>query len=353
MLAVVPHMLGFHPDRSLVVLGIGGRRQQVRVTFRYDLPDPPDPDLAADIVGHAADVLARQHITAAIIVGYGSGPLVTPLADLLRRELPQAGIAVRELLRAESGRYWSYLCQEPSCCPADGVPFDVGTHPAARELSAVGGTVHPNRAALAATLATLPAAAAPMRRATDRALSRAGDMVAAAAASGGAAGRLLIPAGRDAVAEAIACYRDGRRITDWDQLAWLSVTLADLRVRDDAWARMDPAFSAPHQRLWTDLVRRARPEYVPAPASLLAFTAWQVGAGALAVAALDRALAADPRYSMALLLAEAIQAGLPPSAARLPMTPEEVAASYAGTLRGPGPQPAGPWRPVPGPGEAR
>ena len=32
---------------------------------------------------------------------------------------------------------------------------------------------------------------------------------------------------------------------------------------------------------------------------------------------------------MALLLLDAVSAGLPPSAARLPMTPEEVAASYA------------------------
>ena len=45
--------------------------------------------------------------------------------------------------------------------------------------------------------------------------------------------------------------------------------------------------------------------------------------------ALDRALEADPRYSMALLLRDTIDAGTPPSLARLPMTPEEVAASYA------------------------
>ena len=44
--------------------------------------------------------------------------------------------------------------------------------------------------------------------------------------------------------------------------------------------------------------------------------------------ALDRALADDPRYSMATLLRQVITAGAPPSLARLPMTPEEVAASY-------------------------
>jgi hypothetical protein len=45
--------------------------------------------------------------------------------------------------------------------------------------------------------------------------------------------------------------------------------------------------------------------------------------------ALDRALDADPAYSMALLLRDLIDAGAAPAMARLPMTPEEVAASYA------------------------
>lgn len=56
--------------------------------------------------------------------------------------------------------------------------------------------------------------------------------------------------------------------------------------------------------------------------------AWQSGNGALANVALDRALADDPGYSMASLLRQVIDSGAPPSLARLPMTPEEVAASY-------------------------
>jgi Domain of unknown function (DUF4192) len=91
---------------------------------------------------------------------------------------------------------------------------------------------------------------------------------------------------------------------------------------------MDPGHSGAHQRLWTDVVRRAQPGYVAAPAALLAFVAWQSGDGALANVALDRAQADDPRYSMAALLRQVISAGAPPSLARLPMTPEEVAASY-------------------------
>jgi hypothetical protein len=91
---------------------------------------------------------------------------------------------------------------------------------------------------------------------------------------------------------------------------------------------MDPEHQGAHLRLWTDLTRLARPGFVAAPASLLAFVAWQAGDGALANVALDRALADNARYSMALLLREALDSGAPPSMARLPMTPEEVAAAY-------------------------
>jgi hypothetical protein len=82
-------------------------------------------------------------------------------------------------------------------------------------------------------------------------------------------------------------------------------------------------------------VPRARPGHVAAAASLCAFVAWQCGNGALANIALDRALADQPRYSMAHLLRQVIGSGAPPEVARLPMTPEEVAASYD-DLEGPG-----------------
>ncbi len=140
--------------------------------------------------------------------------------------------------------------------------------------------------------------------------------------------RSTLAEGLAEVGAMIAAYRAGGSYATDYQVAWVTVTLQDLRVRDDAWARMDPAHADAHRRLWTDVTRRAQPGYVAAPAALLAFVAWQSGDGALANVALDRALADDPRYSMGLLLRQVITAGAPPSLARLPMTPEEVAASY-------------------------
>jgi len=335
LLRLVPHLLGFMPEASLIVIGVAPPRDRIQVTLRYDLPDPPAADLAAEIAAHALGVLSAQRLTAAVAVGYGPEPLVTPVARELREAAWQAGIDVREFLRVADGRYWSYVCGNKKCCPAEGVPFDAtAADPAEAEaLAAVGDRVLATRAALAARVAPLGGLAREsMRQATRRAEQHIAQLLGKVRRSGrlGAARHMIASEGLAAVGAMITRYREGGRFTSDDEVARLTVALRDLRVRDDAWARMDPGHSDAHQRLWTDVVQRAQPGYTAAPAALLAFVAWQSGDGALANVALDRALADDPRYSMALLLRQVITAGAPPALARLPMTPEEVAASYAG-----------------------
>ena len=324
LLAVIPFLLGFTPTDSLVVIGSANPLGRIRVALRYDLPDPPDAELAGEIAAHATAVLARQHATSAVITGYGPGRLVTPVADAVRQAAARTGVILRDVLRVEGGRYWSYLCREPSCCPSDGVQFEAAGHPAARLLTGVGLAVLSGRAELAATIAPVTGAEAEAMAEATRRAERAGTRLIA----GGGPAALDAP-GLAAVRSAIEVYRRGGSVTAAVGHAWLALVLTRLRIRDDAWARMDPAHHREHGRLWTGLVRRAQPGYVAAPACLLAVTAWQGGDGALANVALDRALADHPGYSMALLLRDALASGVPPSAAAPPMTPEEVADSYA------------------------
>jgi uncharacterized protein DUF4192 len=327
VLAVVPVLLGFQPANSVVVMGTDRLHGEVRLTLRYDLPDPA---LAGAVARHAVSVLSAQRIPAALAVGYGPEHLVSPVAEALRDLAPRAGITMTELLRVEGQRYWSYVCADPSCCPPEGIPFDVTDHPAARAMAAEGARVLASREELAATVRPVTGDAAErMRTATQDAEEHVAKAVEKVARSGrkAAVRRLIAAIGLTAVTEAISRYRDGGCL-DLEEVAWLTVMLRDLRVRDDAWARMRPEHREAHRRLWTDLTRLARPGYVRAPASLLAFVAWQSGNGALANVALDRALGDDPYYSMAVLLREVIDCGAPPSLARLPMTPDDVAASY-------------------------
>ena len=333
LLAVVPHLVGFVPQASVVVIGTGPPRDRVKVTLRYDLPDPPDAGLAADIAAHAAAVLRSQRLGAAVAVGYGPEALVTPVAEALLDAAVVAGIGFHDIIRAEAGRYWSYRCRNEACCPGTGTPIGSDPDPCSVALADAGMTVLADRAAVAARVAPLGGITAEsMRQATRRAEQHAAHLLGKVRKSAriGAARQLIAAEGLSAVGSMIAAYRSGGRFATDYQVAWLTVALRDLRVRDDAWARMDPAHADDHLRLWIDVTRRAQPGLVAPPAALLAFVAWQSGDGALANVALDRALTDDPGYSMALLLRQVIGAGAPPSLARLPMTPEEVAASYAG-----------------------
>ncbi len=275
LLRLVPHLLGFVPEASLVVIGVALPRDRIRVTLRYDLPDPPEPDLAAEIAAHALGVLSAQRLTAAVAVGYGPEPLVAPVAREVREAAWQAGIDLKEFLRVADGRYWSYVCGNEKCCPAEGVPFDAtAADPAEAEaLAAVGDRVLAGRAAVAARVAPLGGIAAEsMRQATRRAEQHVARLLAKVRKSArlGAARQMIAAEGLAAVGAIIARYRDGGRFTTDDEIARITVALRDLRVRDDAWARMDPGHSGAHQRLWTNVVRRAQPGYVAAPAALLA-----------------------------------------------------------------------------------
>jgi hypothetical protein len=329
VLAVVPHMLGFYPSRSLVVLGLGAQ-SRVMVTFRYDLPEPADAELAQDIAEHAAYVLGREHLAAVLLVGYGPDELVAPVVASTADRLAGSGVQMREVLRADGGRYWSMLCDDVGCCPPEGRSYDPGSHPAAAAMTEAGLAAHPDRDALARTIQRPAGSADRISRATLRAQLRLSQLVDLGEAEGDRDPKLRATrAGRSEIQRAIRLYQCGGSIDSIEHLAWLAVLLADLRVRDDAWARMHPPHRDDHCRLWTDVLRAAALDFVPAPASLLAFTAWQSGNGALAAMAVERAVTADPGYSMAQLVAGAVNAALPPSAARMPMTPAAVAASYA------------------------
>jgi len=306
LLDAVPYLLGFHPDRSIVVVAFRQPPGQFHVAFRYDLPDPPATESALDIAGHAAEVLTRSSVSCAAIIGYGARSLVAPVFRQISLQLATAGIMLIEALRAEGGRYWSYVCQNPDCCPPEGVPFGQVPGPAAVAAVTLGLTALPSRAHLAATIAPQDG---PARRAMRHATTDARRWLARLARDPANFRAQVTASGRDLISAAVAASSNGDRQSDSDA-ARLSVLLTDIRVRDEAWAQIDPAAIRPHLDLWSDMTRRAV-ENVAACASLLAFAAWTAGDGALASIAIERALAADPGYSMARLIAQALQAGMP------------------------------------------
>jgi hypothetical protein len=302
LLAAVPYLVGFHPADSVVVVGIAGHK--VLFAARSDLPPPGDePSRAA--AKRLAEMVMRQAVDETTVIGYGEAGRVTPIVLRLGDALRRRDVRVLDLLRVTDGRYWSYLCDEPGCCPDDGTPYAPEGSVIAARATYAGAVVLPDREALMAQFA--PVTGVPrelMVAATERAETRLAGVPAAELA------RYVRRAGRAFVREAERRYRVGRLLTD-DEVAWLGVLLVDTSVRDYAWERV--GVEDWRLRLWTDVLRRVEPAYVPAVAALLGFTAWRQGLGPHAQAAVDRALAVDEGYGMALLLAEILDYGLPPS----------------------------------------
>ena len=358
LIAAVPYVLGFHPTDSLTVVAVRGTR--VIFAARLDLPAPqtPEDETRAEAL-HVAAVVARQNVDGVTVIGYGAAERVTPAVRRLAEAVRAQDISVLDELRVTDGRFWSYLCRDATCCPPEGRACDTASSAVAAAATYAGQVALPDRQSLADLLkpVTGPPREA-MVAATARALRRLADLTAglpaprpdavvppvsaddggvprvsaddggvprvsaddggapsapAAPSSPGAgsAGPAVIRAGRAAVRAAVRRHRDGGQLTD-DEVAWLGVLLTQLPVRDHAWERIDR--SEWHVPLWTDVLRRVEPIYVPAPACLLSFAAWRSGDGALACVAVDRARRQDPAYPMAGLLGDVLRYALPPSA---------------------------------------
>jgi hypothetical protein len=335
LVRLVPILLGFRPEASIVILGAEPPRGTVKMTVRFSLDGMDAPEVATYNIDHVLNMLTRQDSSMAVVIGYGPDERVTPFIKLFQEQASQHNLKLTELVRVEDNRYWSYVCTDPTCCSPEGTSFDPAPDPALTGLRPEGASgVLASREALSALVAAVVGPdAESMLASVSKAEGRADRLIEQARAWGSQTTRRypIALAGIRAVRDAILRYRHGESaVISHDEAGWLLLALRDLWVRDDAWSRMEADHRQAHRRLWLDLTRLARPGTVAAPASLLAFVTWQSGNGALAHVALDRALADDPDYSMAHILRRTLDCGMDPSKAEVPMTPEQVAESYAG-----------------------
>jgi hypothetical protein len=329
--AALPHLIGFHPHESVLLVALGGPSgDRVGLTVRADLPARPRSPAVAQVLARSVATDDPSGVLVAVVSespdqrealpGQPDGEVVAglPHRDVVHDAvvaLAELGIPVREAILVRRGRWWSYDCPHPCCAPEAGERLPAGV--TELEVAAVTGgvVVERDRAALEERIARVdgPARAA-MEAVTWRLVDR---RARAALADRDAEARrswsAVLKAGQRCRPGA------GARLPD-REVAGVLWALADVRVRDRAltFALGDDAAAA--EVLWTECTRRAPAPLDAAPATLLAVSVWLRGDGAMANVALERALDSRPTYTFAQLLAQGLAACLPPAELRAMIT---------------------------------
>ncbi len=324
MLAAIPYLIGFHPHASLVLIGLAGADGRVGPVVRADLTTQPAG--ASRQAAHLATCLRRAGAQRALVVCYGDDSFSSPdamsgsgpaLVGAVDASLATEGIAAIDTLLVAGGRWRSTRCADPGCCPPEGRPLRAPSD--ADGPSLIGATAaYAGMAPLASreqVAARLRPAGGQLGAATASAVRRA---VADDQQGEPAPIPVDAPATVAAFAAAVRRHGDGTEALGIDAGAVLLAGLADIGARDAclAWIDTRRRLLDATIGMLTELVGRASPPYGAAPAALLGFCAWQRGDGALANLAVDRALADDPDYRLARLLASGLACGLPPHAWR-------------------------------------
>lgn len=317
--AVVPLLTGFTPQESAVVISLKEPRGRVGLTMRFDLPWPGWAGDGSDEEDrHAGSAyvsrLVHDRATRAVIVVHTAEPDVgaelprTALVQAFAERLSREGIRLMEALLVRDGRWFSYRCED-DCCPRAGTPLadseqsaPIGRIAAERVWS--GRRVLASRAELVASLGPVaPVSAAAL------ALEQAEEEFSDEVFRGGPA------AARHRTVELVRSALHPGAPLDPSGQARVIIGMQDVQARDEV---ATLGLDQPEELvvLLQGLCRASLADWDPPVCAALAWTAYLCGDGALANVALERALASDPDYSLALLLDSCLRGQLAPSELR-------------------------------------
>ncbi|KUI40671.1 hypothetical protein AU198_13125 [Mycobacterium sp. GA-1199] len=302
LIAALPAVLGFVPEKSLVLVTVD--RGAMGCVMRVDLSDE-----LTDSVEHVADVAAAARPDSAIAVVVdedGAGCRLCndeyrELAAMLASALADRGIellAAHVVDRIVAGGRWH--CADG--CGASGTVDDPSASPLAMAAVLDGRRLYARRTELQDVIAV-----------TDpvRAQALAGLIEDAQAGRSEAEARSEI----EAVIAAAARASAGEDLPD-ETVTGIAAALTDLQVRDTLYALAVGECAADAESLWAELSRRLPEPWRAEALVLLAFSAYARGDGPLAGVSLEAALRCDATHRMARMLDTALQSGLRPEQIR-------------------------------------
>jgi hypothetical protein len=309
IITTVPRMLGFRPTNSVVVICASGERQRFGLVLRFDLDAAWDPEAFARAV---EERVRFESADSYFILVYADD--VEPFSDEDLPHLDVMACIVERLHDLDEGgwlvvgdQYWNY-CPDPRCCPRGPMPVDDQT---------------PGATAAAAAYTMLGRAVLPDRDALARSVAYDGDEVAKAMMTEWidiARERLeSVPqpdrqrALRALVIRLAGAIKDPRHSVDELDIAELVALCDDVIVRDEILVRaLKPRRRDALELLLSAVARRVPPPEDAPICATLAWVAYANGHGAIANIALERALATDPDYSLAHIIAESLDRQIDP-----------------------------------------
>jgi hypothetical protein len=321
-------------------MSLRGPRLRCGLTARFDLPPTEEhlPEVAAQVVECVLRDSPRQ---VALLVydelewSSDARPHQS-LVDELEHAFEASGIGVKEAVYVGTERYWSFTCRSRRCCPDEGTSIErTRATQVAAELVLQGRVPVADREQLVSAVAprgalTTSAVASVARRELGERGHAPGET------SPEPDGAWLVDV-LETFAELVArTQAEGRPEISGDEAGRVLAGLTDIEIRDAVAAQwssfmLDPAErgdpddpSGPAARpplheddpvtaVLLELSVMSDGWLAVAPLTLLAAQYWSSGEGALANAAVERALTIDPRYRLANLVGRLLQAGVPPA----------------------------------------
>ncbi|HEV7419675.1 MAG TPA: DUF4192 domain-containing protein [Mycobacterium sp.] len=307
LIAALPAVLGFVPEKSLVLVTVDGG--EMGCVMRVDLSTD-----VFDAAYRMAEVAAAGGPDAAIAVIVDEDGATCrmckdehrQLADAMCDALSGHGIellAAHVVDRVAAGGRWH--CADG--CGSHGTVEDPSASPLAAAAVLDGRRLYTRRADLQEVIAV----AEPVRTAALRG-------VIADVATSFAADQRPDAEARTDVEHAMAAAAgavDGRCPSDAD-LARLACGLTDPRVRDTLYALAVGRDAAAAESLWALLARTLPEPWRVEALVLLSFSAYARGDGPLAGVSLEAALRCDADHRMAGMLDQALQSGMRPEQIR-------------------------------------
>ncbi len=310
LLATVPYLLGFNPEKSLVIVAVKGQHDQVVVSMTLNLPEKIE-DLDATFMNNLKETLKRSGADGLVAIFYiETNPQgLKSISELLMAEI-SSEFHVRDILWVCNHKWASYLCSDESCCPKEGRTLEIKKPSIAQtELVLAGRSVANKKSDLTNFLeiTTVNQDLIPLisQFARQKAKSEHNQ---------------TLEKWESTQFKFLTAPKAFKEL-DSKLYARLLLGLTDIPVRDALLAHhieLAQINEDPNQYLfqiaqnWAQVAKVAPETFRPPICTCIAVFMWQAGEGILARSAVDFALAQDPQFHLAKLINNALDSGMPP-----------------------------------------